>query len=342
MLVSDFNYYLPPDRIALYPPRQRGQAKLLVLYRQTGEIEHRSYEQIVDYLSAGDVVVLNNTKVIKARLIVRKSDGRKMELLLLERHGEDDHWCQQAIFRGKLRAGEELEINNSQIMVLRISNQGIADLEAKEDLYQLAQKYGEIPLPPYLHRKAGTTDRYRYQTVFAKKVGSVAAPTASLNMTKELIRRLEQAGIKIVFVTLHVGLGTFMPIKTIRIEDHRMHQEYFSVPKNTVKQIRRAKLEGKRIVAVGTTSARTLEFAADKLLSGRKVEATAGEADIFIYPGFRFRVVDALVTNYHAPKTTVLMLAAAFAGWEYLEKAYQEALAHDYKFLSYGDSMLIL
>ena len=236
------------------------------------------------------------------------------------------------MYRGKLHEGDILTLRNttSSVKIERILGNGIAEVESDVPLAELAEKYGTVPLPPYLHRDATEADKARYQTVWAKHMGSAAAPTASLNMTDDLLARLQQKGVIIKYLTLHVGLGTFLPIRSDQVEDHEMHSEWFHIPDDTLKAIETAP----RIVALGTTVARTLEYYAQ---TGK----TSGEDDIFIYPGYKFQLVDALITNYHAPKSTVLMLAAAFAGWDHLKSAYDHAIAEKYNFLSYGDSMLI-
>ena len=388
MLVSDYNYDLPEERIAKYPPKERGTSRLLVLNRQTGEIVDSYYRNLDEFLNPSDVLVLNDTRVMQSRLFCELPDGRKRELVVLEKHGNEP---QRAMYRGKLHEGDQLtihsraasgrpvgtgdrrssspcqapdslELNSKLIVVTKILGNGIAEVESAIPLAELAEKYGTVPLPPYLHRDATNDDKKRYQTVWAKNMGSAAAPTASLNMTEELLEKLRDKGVIIKYLTLHVGLGTFLPIRSDKIEDHKMHSEWFNIPDDTIKAIndRKASFEGNpqslrglsekpredgcderpekevsgRIVALGTTVARTLEYYA-------KTGKTSGEDDIFIYPGFEFKIVDALITNYHAPKSTVLMLASAFAGWDNLKNAYNHAIEEKYNFLSYGDSMLI-
>ena len=381
MLVSDYDYELPEERIAKYPPKERGTSRLLVLNRQTGEIVDSYYRNLDEFLNPGDVLVLNDTRVMQSRLFCELPDGRKRELVVLEKHGNEP---QRVMYRGKLHEGDQLtihsraasgrrssspyqapdslELNSKLIVVTKILGNGIAEVESTIPLADLAEKYGTVPLPPYLHRDATNDDKKRYQTVWAKHMGSAAAPTASLNMTDELLEKLRKKGVIIKYLTLHVGLGTFLPIRSDKIEDHKMHSEWFNIPDDTIKAIndRKASFEGNpqslrglseepredgrderpekevsgRIVALGTTVARTLEYYA-------KTGRTSGEDDIFIYPGFEFKIVDALITNYHAPKSTVLMLASAFAGWDNLRNAYNHAIEEKYNFLSYGDSMLI-
>ena len=327
MLVSDYNYDLPEERIAKFPPKERGTTRLLVLNRKTGELQDSHYKDLADFLNPGDVLILNDTRVMQSRIFCELPDGRKRELVVLEKHGDEP---QHVMYRGKLHDGDELHIQNDKIVITKILGNGIAEVESDTPLAELAEKYGTVPLPPYLHRDATEADKKRYQTVWAKNMGSAAAPTASLNMTDELLEKLKQKGVIIKYLTLHVGLGTFLPMRTDKVEDHHMHSEWFNIPEDTLEAIKTAK----HVIAVGTTVTRTLEYYA-------KTGKTTGEDDIFIYPGFEFKIVDALVTNFHAPKSTVLMLASAFAGWENLHKAYDYAVSHDYNFLSYGDSMFI-
>ncbi|MDQ5972652.1 MAG: S-adenosylmethionine:tRNA ribosyltransferase-isomerase [Patescibacteria group bacterium] len=291
MRISDYDYNLPDERIAQHPPQVRGTTRLLTLNRQTGDISHRGYTDMADYLEAGDVVVLNKTKVIKARLLARNSQDQERELLLIESHGNEEPTARLAIYRGKLRAGETLTVGNTEVMVAAVLGGGLADITSDSDLLKLAETSGSVPLPPYMKRAATPDDQARYQTVFAQEAGSVAAPTASLNFTPELADKLTTKGVKIVYLTLHVGLGTFLPIRSDSVEDHVMHSEYYDIPAETVAAIQAAKKAGRRICAVGTTVARTLEYTASDILEGGAVDLQ-GEADIFIYPGYDFKVVD--------------------------------------------------
>lgn len=331
MLVSDYNYDLPEERIAKFPPEERGSTRLLVLNRKTGEIQDSYYRDLADFLNPGDVLILNDTRVMQSRLFCHLPDGRKRELVVLEKHGNEP---QRVMYRGKLHDGDVLEVENQKITIVKILGNGIAEVLSEIPLADLAEKYGTVPLPPYLHRDAEENDKKRYQTVWAKEMGSAAAPTASLNMTEELLEKLKQKGIIIKYLTLHVGLGTFLPIRTDEVEGHKMHSEWFHIPEDTITAIKEVKNQNHRVVALGTTVARTLEYYG-------KTGKTEGEDDIFIYPGFEFTVIDALLTNFHAPKSTVLMLASAFAGWDHLKNAYTHAVDEKYNFLSYGDSMLI-
>lgn len=341
MLLSDYNYSLPPELIATNPSKDRGSSRLLFLKHQTGDIIDSHYSDLADFLDSGDTIVLNNTRVIKARLRVKKENGTECEILILEKHSYDDDWHRHRImYRRKLNVGDRLTIGDANLFVEEIEGDGLAIIRSDVDLLEVTDSYGEVPLPPYMHRNATSLDIERYQTIWAKDKGSVAAPTASLNMTDEILLKLHKKGINIAYLTLHVGLGTFMPIRADRLEDHKMHKEYFNIPKSTVEAIRSTKKANKRVIAIGTTVARTLEYA-NKLIV-QSSNSISGEADIFIYPGYEFQMIDGLLTNYHAPKSTVLMLTAAFAGWDKLLPAYNHAVEQKYKFFSYGDSMLIL
>jgi S-adenosylmethionine:tRNA ribosyltransferase-isomerase len=354
MQLQDFNYDLPESAIALHPAAVRGGSRLLTLSKTTGAIQDRMYKDVVDCLQAGDVLVINNTKVIPARLAATTEDGAERELLLLEQHGKaTDHHTSLVMYRKRLRPGQMVDVAGTPVRIEEVYDNGTAKISSDVDLWQLAQEQGEVPLPPYMHRREEQEDRERYQTEFAKQNGSVAAPTASLNLTNELLDALRAKGVQIVELTLHVGLGTFMPIRVDDVTKHKMHQEYFEIPLATAQAVALAKQEGRRVVTVGTTVTRTLEYAAEQISkvqpwndsdvqgSTSEDQAITGEADIFIYPGYQFKMVDGLLTNFHAPHSTVLMMAAAFAGWDYLHQAYVHALRQDYKFLSYGDSMLI-
>ena len=339
MLVSDFNYNLPEENIAVRPPKVRGTTRLLVLNRKNGQITDSKYVNLADFLEPGDLIVLNDTRVMRSRVFTELPDGRPRELVVLEKHdGGIDH----VMYRGKLHEGDKLTVKNvadnsktSDIITIKeILGNGTATVTANRELTDIVADYGNVPLPPYLHRDADKDDIKRYQTVWAKELGSAAAPTASLNMTKELMQKLTDKGVQIQYLTLHVGLGTFLPIRSDNVEDHHMHSEWFHIPAETIKAIESTKAAGHRVIAVGTTVTRTLEFWA-------KTGKTEGEDNIFIYPGFEFKAIDALVTNFHAPKSTVLMLTAAFADWKNLKPAYDHAVSSGYKLLSYGDSMFI-
>lgn len=373
MELKDYTYELPEDRIAAHPPKIRGTSRLLALNRKNGKITDSFYRNIADFFEKGDLLILNDTKVIKARLFATKENGAERELVILERHSFDSDWHKHKVmYRGKLKAGNKLFVKNSspeeknqnqnskaEIVVEEILGDGIAIVSSKADLRELCENFGTVPLPPYMRRDATPLDIERYQTVFAEEKGSVAAPTASLNMTEEILDSLRKKGVKIKYLTLHVGLGTFMPIRVEKIEEHKMHQEYFEIPAETAEEIRKTHKNGGRVFALGTTVARTLEYAHNAIFekslngnSGNREDLSkvsknqngdlSGEADIFIFPGYEFKTIQGLITNFHAPKSTVLMLASAFAGWENLKNAYNHAIQNgEYKFLSYGDSMII-
>ncbi|MCC7543527.1 tRNA preQ1(34) S-adenosylmethionine ribosyltransferase-isomerase QueA [bacterium] len=340
--IQPFEYTLPNELIAQRPPAVRGASSLLVLDRASGDMQDRRYRDLPDYVRPQDVVVLNETKVIPARLHAVTQSGARRELFLTERHhGPMLSHVGRAIYRGKLRAGDVLRVGKESIEIIEILEDGEARIRATLPLVVLAERAGATPLPPYIKRTADKADAERYQTVFARREGSVAAPTASLNLTNEIMNEIKDRGAQIVKLTLHVGRGTFMPIRTDSLEQHVMHREYYSMPVSTLRAIRQARKCGGRVIAVGTTVTRALEHAAASILANEDT-SIRDEADTFIYPGYRFQLVDMLLTNFHAPDSTVLQLAAAFAGPQFLKRAYDHALASDYRFLSYGDSMLIL
>lgn len=342
MNLADFHYYIPERLIATEPPEQRGDARLLVLNRRTGAFADKHYADVVEYLQAGDVLVINDTKVIKARIITTKPSGGERELILVEKHGRTDDWhTHKVLYRRKLKVGDELFVNDNRLIMQEILGDGLAVIQSSRDLLEIADEYGSVPLPPYMKRDATAADIERYQTVFAREQGSVAAPTASLNMTADTLAKLRDKGVIVTYATLHVGLGTFLPIRVDDVTEHKMHKEYFEVPAATIQAIRTAKASGHRVIALGTTVTRTLEYAHEQILAGPVVDIS-GEADIFMYPGYEFKTIDGLLTNFHMPESTVLMLTAAFAGWDKLKPAYLHAIEHGYRFFSYGDSMLIL
>lgn len=342
MQLSDFHYDIPQELIAATPPKVRGEARLLVLDRSTGATQDRHYADCVEYIEPGDVLVINDTKVIKARLITRKANGAERELILVEKHGKTDDWhTHKVVYRRRLKPGDELYVGQDTLEVTEVLGDGLAVVKSSRDLLDIAAEHGSVPLPPYMKRRATAADIERYQTVFAEHQGSVAAPTASLNMTEATLNALSRRGVAVVRATLHVGLGTFLPIRVDDVADHTMHKEYFEVPSHTIAAIQTAKQRGKRVIALGTTITRTLEYAHRQILN-EPPRDISGEADIFMYPGYEFKVIDGLLTNFHMPDSTVLMLTAAFAGWDKLKPAYQHAVAERYRFFSYGDSMLII
>jgi S-adenosylmethionine:tRNA ribosyltransferase-isomerase len=353
----DFDYPLPPELIAQQPAPARDQSRLLVLHHASGAVEHRLFRDLPALLRAGDVLVFNDSKVVPARLRgVKAGGGGEIEILLLEENSPNDWWVM--LRPGKrVRAGTEIHFPaaraglDSVSAVVREKNpEGHCRLEFRgvTDLPALLEERGEVPLPPYIERNPGASsvaDRERYQTVFARQAGSVAAPTAGLHFTEALLAGLRGRGVETHFVTLHVGLGTFAPVKAETVEEHVMHEERFTLPAATATALNRAREEGRRIIAVGTTSVRVLESVAAQH-EGRLV-ATQGRTRIFIHPPFRFRVVDALLTNFHLPQSTLLMLVSAFAspgetrGRELVLRAYAEAVRERYRFFSYGDAMFM-
>ena len=342
MDVSLFDFAVPERLIAQTPLAERAQSRLLVVHKATGRLEHRVFGDIGDYLRPGDCLVLNDSKVIPARLFgIKEATGARVEVLLLHRR-EDDRWETLVRPGKKVREGDVLVFGDGLLTgfvesrtevggrVVRFSCEG--PFEAVLD------RLGEMPLPPYI--RAPLADAHRYQTVYAKEPGSAAAPTAGLHFTEQLLEQLQAKGVRCAFVTLHVGLGTFRPVTAERVEEHQMHAEYYDVDEETARLIRRTKEEGGRIVAVGTTSCRTLETIARK--HGGRIEADRGWTDLFIYPGFRFQAIDGLVTNFHLPRSTLVMLVSAFAGLDLTRRAYEEAIRENYRFYSFGDAMLIV
>lgn len=343
LLTKDFAYDLPERLIAQHPAEKRDESRLLVIDRKTGNTEHRVFRDIIHYLNPGDVLVLNDSKVIPARIIGRKQDsGIEMELLLL-REREGDVWEVLArpgrrakpgtviIFGGGALRAQVLEVLEDGNRLVRFMYD-----KSQYHLITLLDKIGTMPLPPYITERLA--DQSRYQTVYAKEPGSAAAPTAGLHFTDELLQAVRAKGVLLAPVMLHVGLGTFRPVKAERIDEHVMHTEYFSISSESAERINRAKASGGRVVCVGTTSCRTLESAADE--SG-VIQPMCGETGIFIYPGYHFKVMDALITNFHLPESTLLMLVSAFSSREIMLKAYQTAIENEYRFFSFGDACLI-
>lgn len=341
LLKKDFYFDLPEELIAQDPLVDRAGSRLLVLNKETGEIEHRGFKDIVDYLQEGDCLVLNNTKVIPARLMgAKKETGAAIEVLLLKRR-EKDVWetlvkpgkkakeGAEIIFGDGLLTGKVIDVVEEGNRLIQFSYEGIFE--------EVLDKLGEMPLPPYITHKL--QDRNRYQTVYAKYEGSAAAPTAGLHFTQELLKKVEQKGVKLAYVTLHVGLGTFRPVKEDNLLNHHMHSEFYQISSEAADLINSTKEAGGRVICVGTTSCRTIESAADE--SGR-VLAGSGDTDIFIYPGYRFKVLDNLITNFHLPESTLIMLVSALAGRERVLEAYKVAVRERYRFFSFGDAMLII
>lgn len=335
-----FNYDLPEELIAQNPPKIRGNSRLLVVDRQKETLEHKRYSDIGNYINPGDCVVLNNTRVNKARLYgTIKRSGRTVECLAIKALSER-RW-EFILTRAKyIKSGDEILIaNNCRFKVLRrIEKEPLFLVEFVEKPEDLFDRYGHTPLPPYISREDTESDYQRYNTVFSKFSGSSASPTASLNLTAKQLLSFEAKEIWIAYVTLHVGWGTFAPVRTKRVEDFKIHSEKYSVDSDTINKINLAKKSGKKVIAFGTTATRALESA----YSQKRVSATTGETSLFIYPGYRWKCVDALVTNFHAPNSSLLMLVAAFAGYDLIRRVYDEAISERYRFLSYGDSMLIV
>lgn len=353
--MKDFDYYLPPELIAQEPVEPRDASRLMVVDRATGTIAHHIFRDLPQLLRPGDLLVYNESRVIPARLFARKPTGGRVEILLLRPRSEAV-W--EALVRGRaVRTGARLEIwdgpdgapTGAGAQVLEEGERGLRVLAFDRSALALAEAVGQTPLPPYIHQPLA--DGERYQTVYARTPGSAAAPTAGLHFTPELLLRLREEGMESVFVTLHVGLDTFRPVEEERPEKHRMHAEFCRLPPEAAERINRAKMEGRRVVAVGTTSVRVLETAGRAAVGGcaesetcpwRTVIPYEGLTDLYIYPGFRFRVVDGLITNFHLPRSTLLLLVAAFCGKELMDRAYAEAVRLRYRFYSFGDAMLIL
>ena len=341
MNVKDYDYDLPEELIAQDPLEDRSSSRLMVLDRQTGDVEHRHFTDILEYLHPGDCLVINNTKVIPARLFGVKEDTQaKIEVLLLKRK-ENDIWETLVKPGKKAKPGTKLVFGDGLLTaeVVDVVEEGNRLIHFEYDgiFEEILDQLGEMPLPPYITHKL--QDKNRYQTVYAKYDGSAAAPTAGLHFTKELLQKVKDMGVDIAEVTLHVGLGTFRPVKVENVLDHHMHSEFYMVSQEAADKINRAKESGHRVIAVGTTSTRTLEAAADE--SGRLHE-TSGWTEIFIYPGYQFKVIDALITNFHLPQSTLVMLVSALAGREHVLHAYEIAVKERYRFFSFGDAMLIL
>ncbi|TYO99557.1 S-adenosylmethionine--tRNA ribosyltransferase-isomerase [Geothermobacter ehrlichii] len=342
MRLDDFNFDLPEELIAQQPVEKRDASRLLVVDRAGDLIAHRRFPDLVDYLAAGDCLILNDTRVMPARLQGRKETGGQVEVLLVRRIGDDESWLCLTRSSRPVRPGVDIVFApDVRAEVVRDQGDGfrILRFHCPGSFRQVLDEIGGLPLPPYIRRQPEPADWERYQTVVARNEGAVAAPTAGLHFTPEVLERIRNRGCHVCTLTLHVGIGTFLPVRCDDIRQHRMHEEFYDIPPETAATVARVRENGGRVIAVGTTVTRALEDAARK--SGR-VEAGCGFSDLFIYPGFEFRVVDALVTNFHLPKSTLLMLVSAFAGRERILRAYREAVALRYRFFSYGDCMLIL
>jgi S-adenosylmethionine:tRNA ribosyltransferase-isomerase len=340
MDLKDFNYDLPEELIAQDPLEDRSSSRLMVLHKDTGRIEHKIFRDIIDYLNPGDCLVINDTKVIPARLMGIKEDtGAAIEVLLLKRNVDDVWEClvkpgkkartgARIIFGEGLLVGEIVDVIEDGNRMIKFHYEGIFE--------EILDKLGQMPLPPYITHKL--QDKNRYQTVYAKNEGSAAAPTAGLHFTKELLEKIKEKGVNVVSITLHVGLGTFRPVKVDKIEEHRMHTETFNISKEAADTINRTRAAGGRVIAVGTTSCRTLESAA---ADDGTIPARSGDTDIFIYPGYKFKAIDCLITNFHLPESTLIMLVSALAGRDNIMNAYETAVKERYRFFSFGDAMFI-
>lgn len=340
MKTDDFDYDLPEELIAQTPLKQRDASRLMVLDKKTGSIEHKHFSDIIDYLDEGDTLVLNDTKVLPARLIGEKEDTKAVIEILLLKNIENDDWeCLTKPAR-RIKEGTVVNFGNGLLKAKCIKelDDGIRHFTLIYDgiLYEILDKLGTMPLPPYIHEKL--EDQSRYQTVYAKELGSAAAPTAGLHFTKELLQKIEEKKINICYVTLHVGLGTFRPVSVSDVKDHKMHSEYYHMSKEVAEILKQTKKNKKRIISVGTTSTRVLETVITKY---NDFCECSGFTDIFIYPGYKFGAVDALITNFHLPKSTLVMLVSALAGKEHILNAYNIAVKEKYRFFSFGDAMFI-
>ncbi len=334
MKTSDFDYDLPEERIAVRPLPGRQDSRLLVLDRESGSITHRKFLELPGLLGPGDLLVLNDTRVLPARLYGKKPSGAEIEVLLEEKTGERTWKC---IARGP-KQNLVVDFGKGLTGTLAKSGGDTWQIEFSDDVLSFLDSLGHMPLPPYIKRRADEGDRETYQTVYAEREGAIAAPTAGLHFTEELLSEIERKGVGVARVTLHVGAGTFLPVKSENIEEHRIHSEWREVPPETAEMVNDTRSRGGRVVAVGTTVLRSLESAAGE--DGRVVPVS-GRTDLFVYPGYKFRVTDALLTNFHMPRSTLLMLVSAFAGRELILKSYGVALGNGYRFLSYGDAMFI-
>ena len=340
MDLKDFNYDLPEELIAQDPLEDRSSSRLMVLHKDTGSIEHKIFRDIIDYLNPGDCLVINDTKVIPARLMGIKEDtGAAIEVLLLKRNADDVWEClvkpgkkartgARIVFGEGLLVGEIVDVIEDGNRMIKFHYEGIFE--------EILDKLGQMPLPPYITEKLENQERY--QTVYSKELGSAAAPTAGLHFTPELMKKLEEKGVRFGYVTLHVGLGTFRPVSVEKVEEHIMHSEHYEMPKETADLILETKAKGGRVIAVGTTSCRTLESVAKK---EGCIKESEGWTDIFIYPGYQFQVLDGLITNFHLPESTLIMLVCALAGYQHTMHAYEVAVKEKYRFFSFGDAMLI-
>ena len=342
MRIEEFDYHLPTSLIAQYPSPQRGETSLMILHRWTDVIEHQAFQDIFAYLNPGDLLVMNNTRVLPARLIGKKETGGRIEMLLIPSwNGMKGEWEALMKSSGKLKRGARIQFEQGLgVEVEEVKDgKGKVRFSYQGEVVDILKKIGHIPLPPYIRRKDEPLDRDRYQTIFAERDGSIAAPTAGLHFTPSLLQSLKDKRVHTTTITLHIGIGTFAPVKVRDIEDHKMEAEWIEISEKTAREIEETKTRGGKIIAVGTTTTRALESFSN---GNGGVRPGKGMTSLFIYPPYRFRVIDGLVTNFHLPKSTLIMLVTAFAGKEFLMKAYQEAIDRKYRFYSYGDAMLIL
>ncbi len=348
MHINDFDYELPEELIAQKPADKRDASRLLVVHRDTGKTEHRHFYDILEYLKEGDCLVLNNSKVLPARLYgIKEGTGAKIEFLLIKRI-EGDRWETMVRPGKRLKPGDSVMFSEEPLLkadIIDYGNDGTRIVEFSYDgiFMERLEEIGSMPLPPYIERQSENEDRDRYQTVYCREEGSVAAPTAGLHFTEELLEKAKAKGVELAYVTLHVGIGTFRPVKCENIEDHSMHFEEYHIDEETAETINRAKAEGRRVISVGTTSTRTVESAAyfDEVKDCWQVRSGESSTGIFIYPGYEFRIIDSLITNFHLPKSTLLMLISALYDRERILEVYQEAIRERYRFFSYGDAMFI-
>lgn len=340
MKTDDFDYYLPEELIAQKPLEKRDNSKLMILDKETGEIKHEVFHNIVNYLEPDDILVLNDTKVMPARIIGEKLDTKAAIELLLLKNIKEDSWECLAKPAKRIKEGTIITFGNGKLIAtcIEVGEEGIRIMKFQYNgiFYEILDELGSMPLPPYI--KEQLNDKDRYQTIYAKNIGSAAAPTAGLHFTKELLSKIQSKGIKVCYITLHVGLGTFRPVNVEDVTTHKMHSEFYSMSKETAKILNNAKKNGKRIVSVGTTTTRTLETIMAKYKAFKEI---SGWTDIFIYPGYEFKAINAQITNFHLPKSTLIMLVSAFANKDIILNAYNEAVKNKYRFFSFGDSMFI-
>ena len=342
MRIEEFDYHLPTSLIAQYPSPQRGETSLMILHRQTGVIEHRAFQDVTQYLNSTDLLVMNNTRVLPARLIGKKETGGRIEMLLIPSwNGIKGEWKALIKGSGKVKRGTRIRFEQGlegEVEEIRDGKTKV-NFSYQGEVMEILQKIGHIPLPPYIKRGDEPLDRERYQTVLAERDGSIAAPTAGLHFTHALLQSLKENGVRTTTITLHIGIGTFAPVKACDIEGHTMEAEWIEISEETAREIEDTKARRGKVIAVGTTTTRALESFSNR---NGGVRPGKGMTSLFIYPPYRFHVIDGLVTNFHLPKSTLIMLVSAFAGKDLLMMAYQEAIRRKYRFYSYGDSMLIL